>query len=151
MASPAYTRFMSTPLTIARALVIGFIGISLGACASVPDASSNATPRVSPVPSEPHPSAIPSPETDRVGVLRVWQLCLLLDTETEDYELLLPGGYRQETRDGRVHILNRQGVVIGVEGERIGVDGETGEGGSFCMLGPQMEATRIVPIQSASS
>jgi hypothetical protein len=142
---------MRTPLTIARALVVALLGISLGACASVPATSSNATPQVSPVPSLPRPSVGPSPDTDLVGVLRVWQVCLLLDTQAETYELLLPDGYRPEVRGGRLRIVNQAGLVVGVEGERVGVDGEAGKGGSFCMLGPQIEATRIVPIDSASS
>jgi hypothetical protein len=151
ISQPLSTPLMRIRSKIDSALVIVLVGSSLGACSSVPHASTEATPQVSPPSSEPQPTAIVSLETDFAGVLRVWQTCLLLDTQAETYELLLPDGYWQKVRGGRLHILNQAGDDVGVEGERVGVDGEAGEGGSFCMLGPQIEATRIMPIESASS
>jgi hypothetical protein len=78
--------------------------------------------------------------------------CLILVTTNELFELYLPKSYRTRNDSGQVQVVGPDGVVVASEGDRIGVDGELGHGGSYCTIGPQLNATAIValaPLPSA--
>ena len=108
------------------------------------------TPTVAPTidstPAPPEPTAIPDLRGQFVGALGLVELCPILYLRDGVFELILPDAYRSRVRDGRIQIQDADGAVIASEGDLLGVDGRVREGGSVCMVGPQLHVSRIVDV-----
>jgi hypothetical protein len=97
-------------------------------------------------PAPPEPTAIPDLRGEYVGALGLFDVCPILYVPEGVLELILPTGYRGRVRDGRVQILDANGAVLASEGDVLGIDGKVREGGSFCMVGPQLHVSKIVEV-----
>jgi hypothetical protein len=94
----------------------------------------------------PEPTAIPDLRGEFVGALGLVETCPILYHREGVFELILPDAYRSRIRAGRIQILDAGGAVLASEGDLLGVDGLVREGGSFCMVGPQLHVSKIVEV-----
>jgi hypothetical protein len=83
-----------------------------------------------------------------VGGLAFYDVCMLLAVRGQVYELSLPDEYRLRTRQGRAVIVDEDRTLIAGEGDIVGLNGEIGGGGSFCLVGPKLHVTKIVDVLS---
>ena len=104
------------------------------------------TPTVDSTPALPEPTAIPDLRGEFVGALGLVEMCPILYLRDGVFELILPDAYRSRIRDGRIQILDANGGVLASEGDLLGVDGKVREGGSVCMVGPQLHVAKIVEV-----
>jgi hypothetical protein len=109
-----------------------------------------ATPTVAPTidgtPAPPEPTAIPDLRGEFVGALGLVERCPILYLRDGVFELILPDVYRSRIREGRIQILGEDGTVLASEGDLLGIDGRVREGGSVCMVGPQLHVSKIVEV-----
>jgi len=123
---------------------------SSGALGSLGLPSLPATPTVAPTiegtPEPPDPTAIPDLRGDFVGALGLVELCPILSMRDGGFELVLPDRYQSRVRNGHVQIMSADGSVIAAEGDLLGIDGTVREGGSICMVGPQLHVSRIADV-----
>ena len=108
------------------------------------------TPTVAPTidgtPVPPEPTAIPDLRGEFVGALGLVELCPILYHRDGVFELILPDAYGSRIRNDRIQILDADGEVLASEGDLLGIDGRVREGGSVCMVGPQLHVARIVEV-----
>lgn len=156
-------------LLVAAAIAAAIIVLVSGALRSGPNPSASASPGpttagagslglgtlppvASPVPSDPstpatpEPTAIPDLRGEFVGALGLVETCPVLFLRDGVFELILPDRYASRIRDGRVHILDSNQQVMASEGDLLGINGTVREGGSVCMVGPQLHVSRIVEV-----
>jgi hypothetical protein len=131
------------------------LALMLGACATVlPTQSPAGSPTLVPESNAPSPTstATPSPSLDGdfVGSFAGDPTgCLLFFTGEETFEFHLPHRYKTQVRLGRVQIVDRDGIVVASEYDRIGVNGGIVGGGSYCMLAPHLQVSEIVAVEPA--
>lgn len=106
----------------------------------------SAVPSDPSTPAPPEPTAIPDLRGEFVGALGLVETCPVLYLRDGVSELILPDRYSSRVRDGRVQILSTNQVVIASEGDLLGIDGTVREGGSVCMVGPQLHVSKIVEV-----
>jgi hypothetical protein len=97
-------------------------------------------------PAPPDPTAIPDLDGEFVGALGLVETCPVIYQRDGVLELILPDRYSSRIRDGHVQILSTNRLVIADEGDLLGIDGTVREGGSVCMVGPQLHVSRIVEV-----
>lgn len=85
-----------------------------------------------------------------VGTLTFYLVCPLITVGNETFELLLPPGYRARGGEGDLRLLDRDRNVVARYGDRLRINGKVVEGGSFCMVGRQLEASRIAEVAPSS-
>ena len=116
-----------------------------GGVASLPPVPTVA-PTIGFTPEPPEPTAIPALDGEYVGALGRSDVCPLLVQPDGVLELILPDGYRGRVRRDRLQIVGPGGTVLANEGDLLGLDGRVRNGGSFCMVGPQLHVSRIVEV-----
>ena len=109
-------------------------------------ATPTAAPSIDTTPAPQEPTAIPDLRGEFVGALGLVEMCPILYQRDGVFELILPDAYRSRIRDGRIQILDAGGSVLATEGDLLGIDGKVREGGSVCMVGPQLHVSRIVDV-----
>ena len=123
---------------------------SAGALGSLGFATLPATPTVAPTidstPAPPEPTPVPSLSGEYVGGLAFDGTCMLLAVRGQVYELVLPDGFRLRERNGRAVIVDSDRAVVAAEGDLVGLNGDVGGGGSFCMVGPRLHVSKIVEV-----
>ena len=107
------------------------------------------TPAATPAP--PEPTAVPNLRGEFVGALGQVESCPILYQRDGVLALILPEGYRSRLRGGKVQIVGPSGAIVATEGDLLGLDGRVRNGGSFCMVGPQLHVSRIVEVASRGS
>jgi hypothetical protein len=118
---------------------LGSLGASLPAVPTV-------APTTLDTPEPPEPTAIPDLDGEFVGALGLVETCPVIYQREGVLELILPDRYSSRIRDGHVQILSTNRFVIAEEGDLLGINGTVREGGSVCMVGPQLHVSRIVDI-----
>ena len=116
--------------------------LDLGTLPPVP----SAVPSDPGTPAPPEVTAIPDLRGEFVGALGLVETCPVLFLREGVFELILPDRYTSRIRDGKVHILSTTRFEIAAEGDLLGINGEVREGGSVCMVGPQLHVSRIVEV-----
>jgi hypothetical protein len=116
---------------------------SLGATLPAPPTSAPTLPTA---PQPPEATAIPNLRGEFVGALGLVETCPILYHRNGVIELILPDAYRSRIRNGQVHLLDANRRVIASEGDLLGIDGKVREGGSFCMVGPQLHVSKVVEV-----
>ena len=109
-------------------------------------ATATAAPTTDTTPAPPEPTAIPDLRGEFVGALGLVEKCPILYYRDGVFELILPDAYGSRIRGGRIQILDADGAVLAAEGDLLGVDGKVREGGSVCMVGPQLHVSTVVEV-----